>query len=264
MVEPGGDPAGPAWNDSGWLKVKPGAWEMQLPQERDEAVYPVTLWYRTRFDADHLPQNLRVLIDGFSGTAYAMYVNGTEVKDRGTRSALDAEIKEVDVHAFVRQGTNVIAVRLTVNRRTDGILDPLKIIGDFALASNGAGYTMTSRGTTQTVGDWTSKGYPFFSGTGAYSVDVDIPERYVGGKLFLEVECGEDVLEVSVNGGPVHVQPWAPYRIDVSSLVHAGSNQFTIKVTNTLINILEGVQHRSGLLEAPRLVHAHRYELTVQ
>ena len=55
-----------------------------------------------------------------------------------------------------------------------------------------------------------------------------------------------------------------PYsRIDVTDDLRAGANEIEIRVTNTLINILEGVKHPSGLFGPPRLSFEHRYEIEV-
>lgn len=244
------------YDDSDWLEVEMGPWEPQLPYERDERTYPVPLWYRAEFEVRDLPANPRLMIDGFSGTAHRLFVNGHEIKDEGRRSYLDAEIKEVDVP--LKEGRNVVAVRLVANRQTDGMLDLLKIIGDFAV-EDGA---IVSAPGQASVGDWTQQGYPFYSGTGIYRATVDLPTEYVGtGRVWLEADCDEDVLEVSVNGGEPKIAPWHPYRLDVTEDLREGENTVEIKVTNTLINILEGEARRSGLFVPPRLVHEHRYEL---
>ena len=271
LVEEEGQPTDrfrlPEYDAAGWLDVTLGSWEMQLPQERDDAVYPVTLWYRTHFDVDAVPEALssgvRLMIDGFSGERFELYVNGEHVEDEGRRSRLDAEIREVDLRPYVRQGRNTVVVRLVARRRTDGMLDLLKIVGAFGVeGSDEAGYRIAPARKTVAVGDWTAQGYPFFSGTGVYRTRLDVPAEYLdGGRLYFEADCGEDVLEVSVGGSEGRVAPWHPYRLDVTDLVRPGANDVEIRVTNTLINILEGVRHPSGLFQRPRLVHVHRYEL---
>ncbi len=263
-----GEDEGP-WHESGfedgeWLEVTSGAWEMQLPQERDEPTYPVTLWYRTHFEIrDMPPANTRVMIDGFSGSEYRLWINGEEVSDRGTRSYLDSEIREVDIQQYLKTGRNSVVVRLVATRKTDGMLDLLKIIGDFGVEPGSSGdHVIVTRREDIQVGDWTTQGYPVFSGTGIYRTKIDVPEEYLdGGRLILEAEVGEDVLEVSINGSEGRVAPWHPYRLDVTDLLKPGANEIELRVTNTLLNILEGVSQESGLFAAPRIIHEHVYEL---
>jgi hypothetical protein len=258
----GTEPVQPEYDDSDWLEVTDGSWEMQLPHEREAEVYPVALWYRTQFEVGVVPDGMRLMVDGFSGEEHRLFVNGKELDDPGVRSWLDAEIREVEIGPHVLEGLNHVAVRLVARRRTDGMLDLLKLVGSFGLEGSNQGYRISERSARIGVGDWTKQGYPFFSGTGVYAADVDVPVAMVdGGRVYLEADCGEDVLEVSINGSEGRIAPWHPYRLDVSDLIVAGSNHVEIRVTNTLINILEGVEKASGLKSAPRLVHACRYEL---
>jgi hypothetical protein len=200
------------FNDGSWIAVTQGAWEMQLPQERDEQTYPVVLWYRTTFTAEYIPANLRLLIDGFSGSEYRLYVNGTEFRDKGQRSWLDAEIKEVTIAESVKPGRNTIAIRLVAERRTDGILDPLKLVGLFEVHEQGGSLHMVEPRGRVEARDWTKQGYPFFSGTGLYRNSVRLARPFPSGRVFLEADCGEDVLAVRVNGSALLVAPWHPYR----------------------------------------------------
>ena len=250
--------ASPGFDDSDWLDVEMGPWEPQLPYERDEQVYPVALWYRASFTVLDVPTNPRLMIDGFSGSSHRLFVNGEEITDEGRRSWLDAEIREVDLR--LKEGRNVVAVRLVVERKTDGMLDLLKVLGDFAV-EDGA---ITTAPTEMPFGGWTDKGYPFYSGTGVYRSSIDVASEFVGsGRVWLDADCGEDVLEVSVNGGKPLVAPWHPYRVDVTDHLREGENTFEIKVTNTLLNILEGEAQPSGLFKPPCLIHEHRYVLSV-
>ncbi len=250
------------FDDSSWLDVTMGAWEMQLPQERDEAKYPVTLWYRTSFEAEYFPERTALLVDGFSGSCYELYINGNKIEDKGTRSKLDAEIKEINIKPFIQEGKNLVAVKLIVKRRTDGILDLLKIVGNFALRKKGKEQVIVRATDHLSTGSWTKQGYPFYSGTVSYNQTVTIPQKYLDGKLFLEVECGEDVLEVIVNENPPVIVPWHPYKIDITNLVKEGENKIQLKVTNTLINTLEAVEKESGIFSSPVIVHNNKYKLT--
>ncbi|TFG95368.1 MAG: hypothetical protein E4H13_13520, partial [Calditrichales bacterium] len=252
------------FDDTNWLGVTLGAWEMQLPIERDQATYPVDLWYRTSFEVEYLPKELHLLVDGFSGRSHKLFINGKEVCDPGTRSKLDAEIKTIAVSDFVRIGRNQVAIQLEANRRTDGILDLLKITGDFSLRETAEQQIIVAPRRELVIGDWTKQGYPNYSGTISYETEVDIPAAYTEGKLFLHVECGEDVLAVRLNDNAEIAVPWHPYKLDISGLVIAGNNKIVLKVTNTIINILEAVPKKSGLFEEPVIEHAHRYTLTLE
>jgi hypothetical protein len=254
--------ADPAFDDFAWLPVTHGAWETQLPEERDGADYPVELWYRTTFRIDHMPERLTLLVDGFAGSDHTLYVNGREVADRGERSWLDAEMRAVDILPFAEPGRNLVTVRLVARRRTDGILDLLKLTGPFGVHEAGGEAGIGAPVDRVAVGDWTGQGFPFYSGSGLYTAEVQVPAEYLdGGRLWLEADPGEDVMEVSVNGSEGRVAPWHPYRVDVTDLLRPGANFFTISVTNTLLNILEAVPQASGLRSAPRLRHEHRFEI---
>ncbi|MBN1300166.1 MAG: hypothetical protein JW995_03035 [Melioribacteraceae bacterium] len=248
------------FDDSDWLDVTMGAWEMQLSQERDEEIYPVRLWYRTSFEAEHLPESVKLLIDGFSGKDYLLFINGESVQDKGTRSKLDAEIKEIEIRSYMTKGLNRIVVRLDVTRRTDGILDLLKILGDFELLQNEGSYRMIRKRDVLKIGDWTMQGFPFYSGTVTYKSVFDIDSSYLNGRIFFKAECGEDVLEIVINGNSI-VMPWHPYKTEITEYLKKGQNKIEIKVTNTLINTLEGVKKESGLMTEPEILHYHIYEL---
>jgi hypothetical protein len=253
----------PSLDDSSWLKVTNGAWEMQLPQERDNETYPVTLWYRTTFEIAEMPEETKLLIDGFSGKEYTLFINGREIKDKGSRSYLDAEIKEINISSYIHEGINNVAVRLIAQRRTDGILDLMKITGKFSLANTEDGFKIVQRSGKIKIGDWTKQGYPFFSGTGTYETEFTVPEDYTNGKFFLEVNIGEDVLEVSLNGNEGRVVPWHPYRLDITDMVQPGKNTIQLKVTNTLINVLEAVRKKSGIFSQPVITFKPLYVISL-
>jgi hypothetical protein len=251
----------PDYNDHEWLDVTLGAWEMQLLMERDEETYPVDLLYRTSFDSDYLPDDLSLLVDGLSGKSHDLYINGIHVKDKGTRSKIDAEINAIPVRKYVHSGKNCIVIKLTVSKRTDGILDLLRLTGNFSLAKKNGHYVMSKPVNQLQTGDWTKQGYPYFSGTGVYEKEIEISSEYTNGKLFLEIDCGEDVLSVCINDGKEVVIPWHPYHLDITDMVHPGKNKFVLKVTNTLINMLEAVEKKSGLQKEPIIKYYHRYTL---
>lgn len=244
-----------------WLDMRMGAWEMQLPMERDEDTYPVDLWYVTKVHADVVPEDLKLMIDGFKGAGYTLYVNGTEVKDTPVRSYLDAEILTVPMTPYFTVGENWITVKLTVTKKSDGMTDLLKIIGSFAVEERDGMEVIVPMVEAMEAGDWTKKKLPYYSGTGYYTTKVCLTEEQAGRRLMLSAKVGKDVLLIKVNGELVKTCLWNPYVADISSYVKPGENEITLGVVNTLMNLLESTRNPSGLFEA-KIVPYERYEIT--
>lgn len=233
----------------GFYDFRMGAWEAQLPSERDEDTYPVRLWYVTRIKAEYVPADLRLMIDGFKGSDYKLFINGLAVTEEPVRSYLDAEIKEVPVSAYFKEGTNTIAVLLTVNKKSDGMVDLLKVIGTFTVFEKDGADTICAPVDTLSTGDFVPQGFPYYSGTMEYTREFELPAEYAGKRLVLKADPGRDVFEADVNGAKAGVCLWKPYEIDITDLVKPGKNTITVRVVNTLINILEGVKQASGIFD---------------
>lgn len=246
---------------SSWINMRMGAWEMQLPVERDREVYPVDLWYVTKVFAEHVPDDLKLMIDGFKGSVYTLFVNGKKVTETPERSYLDAEIRTVPMKSYFLHGENTIAVRLTVTKKSDGMTDLLKIIGSFAVERISGRETIVEPRTGITLGDWNEKGYPYYSGTGFYTKKVFLNKEHLKRKLMLQAELGRDVLLISVNGKPVKNCLWKPYEADLTPFLQEGENEITLGVVNTLMNLLESTHNPSGLFAA-KIVPFDRYTVT--
>lgn len=241
-----------------WYDMRMGAWEMQLPMERDDSTYPVDLWYVTTVEADIVPEDLKLMIDGFKGAGYTLYVNGKEVTETPVRSYLDAEIKTVPLKNYFVKGTNWITVRLTVTKKSDGMIDQLKIIGTFSVEERDGKDVICPMFTELEMGDWVTKKLPYYSGTGYYTCKVNLTEEQVQKHIVLNAKVGKDVLLVKVNGQDVKTCLWNPYVADISAFVKPGENEITLGVVNTLMNLLQATRNPSGLFEA-RIVPYDKY-----
>src|SRR5215212_4507958 len=238
----------------GWLPMVPGAWSYQLPAE-PESEYPIAVWYRISFDADYLPPKLNMIVDGFAGSDWSLYVNGHRATAEPVRSQVDAQMKAVDITPHLRRGENIIALRLVVTNPTDGLLDLLKLTGDFSLVSNGDGtYRIQAPRASLQPRSWLDQAFPLFSGRAANRKSFEFPQSFTGQRVFLEPEMQDDVLEVLVNGQSAGVRLWAPYQVEITNWVKPGENRLELRVANTLVNLLERVERPSGLAGAPKLV----------
>jgi len=155
----------------------------------------------------------------------------------------------------LRKGENLIALRLVVTNPTDGLLDLLKLTGDFSLETKEDGaYRVTDPCISLQPQPWTNQGYPHFSGRAVYRKSFELPESFMGQRVFLEPEMHDDVLEVTVNEESAGVRLWAPYQVEITNLLKSGENILELRVANTLVNLLGAVERPSGLAGAPKLV----------
>ncbi len=237
----------PDYPFDGWYDFKMGAWEMQLPVERENEEYPADLWYAAHLYADVVPEDAMLLIDGFAGSAWELYVNGTRVTGPFERSWLDAEILQAAVGKLLVKGKNTIAVRLTVTKKSDGMLDLLKLTGDFRVEIRDGVPVITASGKEQKIGDWTKTGYPYYSGAGIYTGQFVMPAMDGECRVILKGEVGSDILEACVGDGELKKRLWRPYTIDLTDQVCEGKNTLKVRGVNTLVNLLEGKVQASGV-----------------
>lgn len=124
--------------------------------------------------------------------------------------------------------------------RVDDPLSPVALNGDWRIK-------LGSTTTTGPLGSWTAA-HPAYSGSATYQHAVDVSSAQLAGHRWtLDLGGVRDVAEVNVNGHAFDPLLWQPYQLDVTSALHAGSNDISVTVTNTLANA-HGDSRPSGLL----------------
>ena len=236
-----------------WLPALPGAWQYQQPAEPDRP-YPFPVLYEAQFEVADPPSRCDLVVDGYAGSGWHVEVNGARVDAQPRRSTIDSQMQALDIAPLLRPGENVLRIRLVLTRSTDGVLDLVKLVGDFAVVDG----RLAAPPRTVRPDDWTQQGFPFYSGVGVYRRTLTLPA--LPGRVVLEADAGDDVLEVVVNGEPAGVRLWAPYGLDVAPLLREGENTFELRVANTPVNLLEAQPRRSGLAGVPRLVSYAEFE----
>jgi len=239
-----------------------GAWSYQLPAEPDRP-YPVDVWYRIGFNVADIPPRLDLIVDGFAGSGWDVFVNGQQVTAAPVRSAIDSQMQALEITPLVRQGENVIAVGLTVTKSTDGLLDLVKLMGDFAVERVGDRESIAARRTMLHPTSWVEQGYPYYSGRGLYRRQFALPAGFAGQRISLEPQMVDDTLEVVINGRRAGVRLWDPYQVELADHLVPGNNTLELRVANTPINLLEAVPRPSGLAGPPRLVPYRPVTFTV-
>jgi hypothetical protein len=216
------------------------------------------VWYRVAFEVDDIPARLCLLADGFDGDDAAVWLNGAPVLAKGVRSRVDAQMKELEVSGQVRNGRNVLAIRLLLRDPTGGLVDHIKLVGDFALKGDErGGFRIGGLHGPARARSWTELGHPYFSGRGIYSTSFTLTDDPSGRRILLEVPMHDDVLEVELNGQAAGICLWEPYIVDVTQWARPGVNQLRLRVANTPANLLNGDPRPSGLRGEPRVSIVH-------
>jgi hypothetical protein len=101
------------------------------------------------------------------------------------------------------------------------------------------------------LGDWSKEADPgirYFSGLATYNRDLPLPKGWHAPKGRVEIDLGEvrDVADVAINGQRAGVAWKPPYRVDITGLLHAGTNRVTVRVANLWVNRLIGDQQKGA------------------
>jgi len=90
---------------------------------------------------------------------------------------------------------------------------------------------------------WTESkdpGIKYFSGTATYQNSFNLDEGSVKKKMILDLGELRDVAEVFINGKSAGILWKKPYRLDISQLVQAGTNDLKIEIVNLWVNRMTG------------------------
>ncbi|MFH1905386.1 MAG: glycosyl hydrolase [bacterium] len=171
-------------------------------------------------------------------------VNKAVISNFSRGTYLDPYILEAPVQKYIKGGDNIISVT-NYDKVSDG---GLFLTGNFKVVKKKGRYILTAEDNKIKHGSWTEQGYPFFSGTGVYQGEVDIPIQFLKKDIFIKFSKIANMVDIYVNGVHVSFLPWPPFKADISKFVHKGRNRITLKVTNTLYNVLLEKSKPSGLL----------------
>jgi hypothetical protein len=90
-----------------------------------------------------------------------------------------------------------------------------------------------TRPTPFRLQSWTDSALANYSGTALYETTFDLPRMTAGEKLFLDLGAVGVAAEVWINGRYLAQRAWRPFRFEIGTAVHPGTNQLRIRVANS-------------------------------
>jgi len=199
--------------------------------------------YRAAFTCEYAGNVSFVMEPGSIRGHWTVSVNGNEITPEGL-APVEAHVRGSlgqDITAFLVTGSNEIVVDVRTDRLDGGLLNPLYLAGDFAVAGEPT-RIIEPRDEGQ-FEDYEANGLPYYGGVIDYEQTVEISDVPPGDVVVdLNFPCRfEEACEVSLNDGPLHPMPWSPRRIVASAgELRAGANRLRIRVYTSLIRPFEG------------------------
>lgn len=170
---------------------------------------------------------------------HAFFLNGAEIAEERFHHAhiTDFNNTAADIKDMVKKGENILEVRCIIEKSWHGVSDPLYLIGDFGTY----GKVRISAQPKQAVFHPSfTEGFPYYSGTMTFSGTFDSEASKGNVEIRLDKKV-YDCVELEINGESLGVRAFTPYRWEIDgSKLKQGGNSFTLRVTNTLANMLDG------------------------
>lgn len=211
--------------------------------------YPIECRYTTTFELrTALPACLLFMDSAAISGIWSMEINGhpLEKEQFDPIEITDHHNIACDITELLHSGLNEVTVIVQVTKDEDGIVDPLYLQGRFGVEFHHEGIASLVResDTALRIGPEPQPLYPHFAGEMSYKRTFWLDEPGEDGASF-ELEFSDwrvqDVTEVRVNGQSLGVRCWSPYRWKGdTSWLRPGDNDIEIRITSTLIGLLEG------------------------
>lgn len=229
--------------------------EFGIPMEL-QLSYPARLSYEREFVVEQVPQVCKLLMErGAIAGGYTIYINGHALRQEQFSAEFyyDYLNQTCDILPYILTGRNLLQVEVEINRDWEGLVSPLYLAGDFGVEGSvlpETGHTkqrITAKPASGKVWGAAQAGYPYFAGVLSLRQNLNLKQAPPEEEFELAFDNWDpefhDCMEVMVNGTSLGVCAWSPYRWSgSSSILRAGDNRVEVRITNTLIGMLEGKQ----------------------
>ncbi|MFB3168628.1 glycosyl hydrolase [Neobacillus sp. 179-C4.2 HS] len=209
--------------------------------------YPISCSYQRRFMIEQMPEKCLILMDmGAISGQYQIYINEHRVENFHENFVYDNSNLTSDILPTLKHGENILRIEVLVEHDWDGVTDAIYLLGDFGVTFNKELQPVISNAlNTSSLQQGPYPSYPYYAGTLAFTriIHLDsVPEEAYFELFFNDLDRNfHDCMDVFVNGHRLGVKAWTPYQWKgKSEILHTGENVVEVKVTNTLIGLLEG------------------------
>ncbi len=225
--------------------------EKWLPAENGAIPKPLRLVPRVMFECvfeiEQMPRS-RVELLFEEDLLAELHVNGKQIVMTPRRNRyLDAFGMSVAIDNFLQEGRNRVTglyMPEIYERTMDGIfyradlIQPtfdVFLLGDFAVVKD----RIVSPVCRLDGRSWQMQGYPYYSGTGVYTIKSALPAEHSGSDLWLEVAARNGVVELcDAQGRSLAVKIAPPYLFNISQNRFQGMLELQAKVTGTIGSLL--------------------------
>lgn len=206
--------------------------------------FPVAVVFRSRFEVEKCPEKLELLLDrrAVSGEG-KICINGMALKPQSFyhRFINDENNRLCLITPYVREGVNEIEVTVTAHRESDGLRDPMYLLGDFGVNER---HVLTEKPKKARFDSRYIEGFPYYSGGMTFSRDFELETERLPEEFEISFDFADkctDCLEVKINGENLGVRAYTPYVWNCRrDMVRQGKNHLELIRTNTLGNMLDG------------------------
>lgn len=169
-----------------------------------------------------------------------------DLRRLAARSPMLRTVRCYNLRPFVVKGFNRIALR-TASPFNDPpvILYPPLVAGEFSIEKGSKGWIISNFSPPAGTDSWTEYGYPYLSGVGVYNQVFEVPSEYK--HLILKFTKLSGSAEVFVNGNRQTTLHCPPFEVDITAACTVKRNDLTIKVMNSLDNVVKMNRRASGL-----------------
>lgn len=166
---------------------------------------------------------------------------------------LDTSFRKFPIGPYLKEGENKIGLKSKWDQSLE--LETSYIVGDFAVENkNYREFAIIPEGEVIEGENLVEEGYPFFAGSLELEKIIELKTKPQRAPLSFQ-GLPAAVTEVEVNGKSAGAIIWKPYSLEIAQFLQAGKNQFLLRLTNTLHNLLGPHHHTRGeiLSTSPRI-----------